>query len=73
MKQNSSIYLFPNFLDYIYQGISNSRVNYAQLGSFTKIIKYLPGLEFDVEEQNEIIMNLLEKKRPKVIIVSELL
>lgn len=56
----------PDFLDYIYKGVADRQTNYQHLSSFTKMIEYLPGL-FEEEEEEEIIANLLENKKPTTI------
>jgi|JI6StandDraft_1071083.scaffolds.fasta_scaffold329141_2 hypothetical protein len=58
VKTNCDIYLMPDFLDYIYQGVADRRTNYQHLGSFTKLILHLPVL-FEEEDQEEILANLL--------------
>lgn len=57
-KTNCDIHLLPEFLDYVYLGVSDRRTNYGQLSSFTTIVSFLPGL-FDKEDEDEIISNLL--------------
>ena len=62
----------PDLLDYIYDGVTERRTNYQHLSSFSKIILYLPGL-FEKEDEEDIINNLLEHKKPTSISYPEII
>ena len=63
--------MIPNFLEYIYKGVADRKTNYARLGSFTKLLRHLPVL-LEPEDEEEIIQNLLESKKPTAIACGEI-
>lgn len=52
--------------------MADRQTNYQHLSSFTKIIEHLPGL-FEEEDEEDIITNLLELKKPTSLGYSEII
>lgn len=51
--------------------MADRQTNYQHLSSFTKIIEHLPGL-FEEEDEEDIIANLLELKKPTSLRYTEI-
>ena len=56
-----------DFHTYLFNSLIDRKTRYEQLSSFTDVIESLPNLSFELEEENEIMSTLLDKKYPNRI------
>ena len=65
VHQYSSLKLSPELQDYIYKSLKHSKVEFSEISSLSRILRYLPHLDFERREQEAIVGDIIRNKRFK--------